>query len=65
MKTEAQIRDRIAELKRRLDNPTGKRRSNTALVALVQAEDALRWVLDDNAEEPMSLQAVIDQELQA
>lgn len=62
MKTEEQIRARVAELKRRLDTPTTKRRSNTALVALVQAEDALRWVLDENDEEPLSLQATIDRE---
>lgn len=62
MKTEEQIRARVAELKRRLDHPPTKRRSNTALVALVQAEDALRWVLDENDEDSLSFQATIDQE---
>lgn len=65
MRSEQEIRARIAELERRLNNPARKRRSNTALVALVQAEDALKWVLGENDQEPMSFQAVIDMETNA
>ena len=63
MKSEEEIRARIKELQHRLNNPSGKRRSNVAVVALVQAEDALKWVLGENDEEPMSFQAVIDEDL--
>ena len=52
MRTEAEIRDRIAELEARYDDydPPSSEFEDTAEVAILQAIEELEWVLEEDDE---------------